>query len=72
MTDGIALTQRNTELTRDMLRQAHLVTTDPAEQIAALFTAATVLIERTVGPAQAYPTLIALAAPTLASWTEQP
>lgn len=63
-----SLAERNEDLTRDMLRHAHLVTSDPTEQALALLTAATVLIERDVGRAMAPVTLWALVEPTLADW----
>lgn len=61
-------TARNTELARDMLRHAHMVTTDLPEQIAALVTAATVQIERDVGAPLAAGALWALVEPTLTEW----
>lgn len=63
-----AQVQRNQAVTEDMLRQAHLVTPDRVEQIGALVTAATVLIEKEVGREAASALLIALVNPTLADW----
>lgn len=68
MTDDTEATKDNTALTRDMLRHAHMVTTDRAEQIAALVTAATVQIERHAGATHAAGTLWSLLEPTLADW----
>jgi hypothetical protein len=62
------LVERNTGLSRDMLRHAHLVTTDQAEQAVALLTAATVLIERIAGRDRAADTLISMIAPTIGEW----
>lgn len=66
--DILAQVERNKAVTEDMLRQAHIVTPDRAEQIGALITAATVLIEREVGRKAASGLLIALVGPTLAEW----
>lgn len=63
-----AQVQRNQAVTKDMLRQVHLVTPDRVEQIGALVTAATVLIEKEVGREAASALLIALVSPTLADW----
>ncbi|KEZ20095.1 hypothetical protein CP98_01300 [Sphingobium yanoikuyae] len=60
--------QRNQAVTEDILRQVHLITPDRAEQIGALVTAATVLIEKEVGREAAPALLIALVNPTLADW----
>lgn len=60
--------ERNIAVTEDMLRHAHIVTPDRAEQIGALITAAIVLIEREVGREAASSLLIALVNPTLADW----
>lgn len=62
------LVHRNAELCQDMLRHAHLVTGDTTEQIGAMLTAATVLIEREVGRALAPSLLMAIIQPTLEDW----
>ncbi|MFZ2997274.1 hypothetical protein [Sphingobium sp.] len=64
----LAQVERNKALAEDMLRQAHLVSPDAAEQIGAMMTAATVLIEREVGRLAAPGLLVALIGPTLAEW----
>ncbi len=66
--DTLAQVERNRAVTEDMLRQAHIVTPHRAEQIGALITAATVLIEREVGRQAAPGLLIALVSPTMADW----
>jgi len=66
--DTLSQVERNKALAKDMLRQAHIMTPDRAEQIGALITAATVLIEREVGRQAAPGLLIALVGPTLAEW----
>lgn len=66
--DIAAMAQHHRQLADDMLRQAHLVTADRDEQAAVLITAATVLIERLVGPVLAPAALMALIEPTLADW----
>lgn len=52
----------------ELLRHVHLVTPDRPRQVAALLTAATTLIEREVGQAQAGAVLVALIDATLQDW----
>jgi hypothetical protein len=63
-----AMYDRNLELSADMLRHAHLVTTDRFEQAGALITAALTLIEQDAGRDQAGAALFALILPTLQAW----
>lgn len=73
-TKTLAQVERNVAVTEDILRHAHIITPDRAEQIGALITAATVLIEREVGRQEASGLLIALVSPTLSEWqaTDRP
>lgn len=68
MTDEV---KHNTEMARDLMDRAHILSPDPAEKAAALITAATVIIERDVGRALAPGALMALIAPTIADWTDR-
>lgn len=62
------MVNRNNDLSKEMLRLAHLTTPDADEQAVALITAATVIIERQVGRGLAGAALSALIYPTLAGW----
>jgi hypothetical protein len=64
--------KRNLALTTDVLRQVHLVTVDRSEQIGALITAATVLIEKEVGASAAGAMLEKMIAPSLEAWSVSP
>lgn len=68
MTDDHARAARNEAHTNAALAMANFITSDPTEQVAAMLTAATVLIEREVGKDMAPAALGALLEPTVAGW----
>lgn len=64
----MAMTNRNTDLSKQLLKHVHLLTPDPVEQIAGLLTAATTIIEVTFGTAQAADILAVMITPSVQTW----
>lgn len=65
------LVERRTEATQDLIGLAAVLTPTALEQAALLITAATVIIEREVGPAMAGAGLMALVEPSLTDWRQR-
>lgn len=62
------LVLRNKEITRQVLDAMPGITPCAEAQVLALITAATCLIEKSVGPMRADPVLIGFLQPTIAEW----
>ncbi len=62
------LVLQNDEITRKLLAAADAITKREDQQVLAMLTAATALIEKSVGPRRAAPVLLGFLQPTFSQW----
>jgi hypothetical protein len=66
------MAEQNANRAKAAIALADMISANPTDQVFALMTAVTVIIERQVGTAMAGSALMALVEPTLADWAARP